>query len=443
VNREFITARNDIPAVSLDIKTVFICVNGLEYQPAGCQVHCIINPTVADCHLMNNLIKLDFEGSNAIISIMQKTLQSAAIRHALTERGLAQKDLAKALNVSAQAVTNWLQGKDFPRPAKLLKLAATLHLTFDELVQVSAPDRPIVAFRKKGSAKTKLFHISKARDIGELLKLLLPYLAEQQVLRTQITSPCTDYRKLQLAVTQTRERLGIGARAVLDYHHLISEFKNCAAVLAPVMWGARQRHENALHIRLPKEDVTFIFLNLDTRIEDFKFWMAHELAHVYTPELAGTDKGEDFADAFAGALLFPKACTAAAYDHAHKQADAEGIISVFQEYAQEHQISLNTVYQQVKGYARNADLPALSVDEKSIHSVRNSCAGPLISEALFKPMPPAPARYIAYCGNLFQSDFFHALKRMYRDRGTGPAYLQQILDLSIHDARAVYEELRR
>lgn len=34
--------------------------------------------------------------------------------------------------------------------------------------------------------------------------------------------------------------------------------------------------------------------------------MTHELAHVYTPEIAGKDEGEDFADAFAGALLFPR-----------------------------------------------------------------------------------------------------------------------------------------
>jgi len=32
-------------------------------------------------------------------------------------------------------------------------------------------------------------------------------------------------------------------------------------------------------------------LNLDTHLEDFKFWMAHELAHVFTPALAGKDEG--------------------------------------------------------------------------------------------------------------------------------------------------------
>ena len=74
-------------------------------------------------------------------------------------------------------------------------------------------------------------------------------------------------------------------------------------------WGALQNHKNALHILLPQERVTFIFLNLDTHLEDFKFWMAHELAHVFTPQLAGKDEGGDFADAFCGRLAVPqRAC---------------------------------------------------------------------------------------------------------------------------------------
>jgi transcriptional regulator with XRE-family HTH domain len=356
---------------------------------------------------------------------------------------MTQGDLAKTLGVSSQAVTNWLKGPDFPRPATLLKLAATLKLSFEQMVDRDTSAQPVVAFRKKGNAKTTLAHISNAREIGELLKPLVPYLAEQQVLRTQITSPSTEYHKLQLAVAQTRERLGIGEQAVLGYKDLIGEFKNCGAILIPVMWGTKGNHENALHIRLPKEDITFIFLNLDTHIEDFKFWMAHELAHVYTPELASSDKGEDFADAFAGALLFPKACAEVAYHDAFKQGYEEEIIATFQEHAHEHEISLNTVFQQVKHYARNNDLPSVPVDEKSIHATRNSNAGPLISETLFDPMPPSPTLYMSDAGNVFQSDFFHALKRMFHARETGPAYLQQILNASIHDARALHEELRR
>lgn len=373
---------------------------------------------------------------------MRKAINTDALNAALVDRGWTQTQLAAAVGVSSQAVTNWLQGKDFPRPATLLKLATTLKLNFEQLVQTAEEGRPIIAFRKKGGAKTTDAHIAKADGIGMLLKPLVPHLSEMQALRTLITSPSTDYPKLQIAISQTRSRLGIGEQAALDYEQLIGEFKNSGAVLVPVLWGAKGSHENALHIRLPQEDVTFIFLNLDTRLEDFKFWMAHELAHVYTPDLAGSNEGEDFADAFAGALLFPKACAEAAYHETIRQANIDGEIRILRKHAITHTISLNTVYQQVNHFTQAAKLPSLRVAEKTIHAIRNSDHGPLVSSALFDPMPPESKRYVAACEHIFQSDFFNALKRMIHECGTGASYLQQVLDISIQDAIALHEELR-
>lgn len=196
-----------------------------------------------------------------------------------------------------------------------------------------------------------------------------------------------------------------------------------------------------MHIRLPAEDVTFIFVNLDTRIEDFKFWMAHELAHVYTPDLTGTLEGEDYADAFAGSLLFPPACAEIAYHEACKQPTEAAEIRVLQDHAHHHEISLNTVYRRVKAYAAFEKLPTPRAAERAIHMARNSRSGPLVSEALFDPLPPDARHYIAASENIFRSDFFHAVKQMILDKGTGPGYLQQVLDFSVGDAQALHEEL--
>lgn len=373
---------------------------------------------------------------------MEKLLNSAAIQSALSERGLTQKQLASAVGTSSQAVTNWLKGKDFPRPASLLKLATTLGLTFDQLVQTSSAGRPIIAYRKKANTKTTDAHIEKAVGIGMLLKPLVDHLPELQALRTLITSPSTDYEKLQLIVSQTRSRLGIGEQAELEYKHLIGEFKDCGAVLVPVLWGAKGSHENALHIRLPQEDVTFIFLNLDTHLEDFKFWMAHELAHVLTPDLSGKNEGEDFADAFAGALLYPKACAEQAYRAITQKSTCDGGMEVLLKHARVHMISLNTVFQQVQRYARANRLTALPINETAIHKVRNTLRGPLVSD-IFDPKPPTPKLYIAACENIFQTGFFQALKRMIHSTGTGASYIQQVLDTSLQDAKALHEELQR
>lgn len=374
---------------------------------------------------------------------MEKLLNSGAIQGVLAQHGITQKELASAVGTSSQAVTNWLKGKDFPRPASLLKLATTLGLTFDQLVLTSDSGRPVIAYRKKANAKTTDAHIAKAEGIGMLLKPLVAHLPELQALRTLITSPSTDYDKLQLIVSQTRARLGIGGQAELEYQHLIGEFKECGAVLVPVLWGAKGNHENALHIRLPQEDVTFIFLNLDTHLEDFKFWMAHELAHVLTPELSGKNEGEDFADAFAGALLYPKACAEQTYRAITQQSTYDGGMEILLKQAGAHMISLNTVFQQVQQYAKANKLMTLPIEDRSIHTVRNTLRGPLVSETMFDPMPPSPQRYIAACENTFQTGFFQTLKRMIHSSGTGASYIQQVLDTPLQDALALHEELQR
>ncbi len=372
---------------------------------------------------------------------MHKVIHSESIKAALTTKGWTQDQLAEAIGESAQVVSNWMQGKNFPRPAKLLKLATTLKLGFDELVKPD-DDQPVIAFRKKAGTKTTDGHIEKAMAMAALLKPLVAYLPDRRALHTTLSLPSTEYTALQLAVSQVRERLAIGAQVVLKYEHLIREFKLNDAVLVPVLWGEKKNHKNALHILLPSEQVTFVYLNLDTHLEDFKFWMAHELAHVYTPDLAGTNEGEDFADAFAGALLFPQACAEATYAKAsHARASTRETLNVLLASAQEHSISINTVFLQVQAYAKAKGLALLNVDQRQLHSTRSSVRSSLVTDALFQPSPPKARELIATAERLFQSHVFGALKQLLIEHGTGPGYLQQILDIGLQDAKALHETL--
>lgn len=373
---------------------------------------------------------------------MSKVLHSESVKAALGNLGWTQKRLADEIGVTSQAVTNWLKGTDFPRPDKLLKLAATLKLGFDQLVESKAT-KPVIAFRKKGSAKTTDGHIHRAEVMGALLKPLVAYLSPRRALRTQIPAPSVDYETLQNAVKAVREKIGIGMQAVLTYEQLIGEFRANDAVIIPVMWGHKLNHENALHILLPEEQVTFVYLNLDTHQEDFKFWMAHELAHVYTPEIAGKEEGEDFADAFAGALLFPRELAHAAYADATKLSAKSAQMAVLRRYAGKHRISLFSVFCEVRKYAEAMAIPLLKVQEADIHALRNVTRGALISESLFRPVPPEPKALITASSNVFQSEFFPSLQKMLHERGTGAGYIQQVLNVSIHDATALHAELVR
>lgn len=371
---------------------------------------------------------------------MHKVIHSEKIKQSLQARGWAQKDLAAALGVSAQSVTNWLKGSDFPRPDKLLKLAMTLQLGFGDLVQTETAGQPVVAFRKKAGTKTTDAHIDNAMVMGALLKALVPFLPPLPALRLQLSAPSTDYESLQTVVSQVRARLGLGEEAAVAYQELIGEFAANAAIVAPVLWGQKQNHKNALHILLPQEKVTFIFLNLDTYLEDFKFWMAHELAHVYTPDLAGTDAGEDFADAFAGALLFPRAVARKTYEQAITgNKTAEG--RVLTEHAKTYGISLFSVFSEVNRYARSEGLPLLRHTAEQIHAMRQIQRGKTMSEILFAPVPAEPGAYIAATKNTFKSAFFESLQRMIKNKETGAGYIQQLMDIPMQDAIALHGEL--
>lgn len=376
---------------------------------------------------------------------MQKVLQGESLRGALAEKGWTQKDLAHELGVSAQSVTNWVKGEDFPRPDKLLRLATTLHLRLDQLVKTdAAPDRPIVAFRRRAATKTTSAHIEMAEAMGLLLQPLVAYLPPLKALRTELPNPSATYEDLQRAVAQVRTKLGVGQHATLDYSSLIDEFSANDAFIVPVLWGEKKQHQNAIHILLPSQRVTFIYLNLDTYIEDFKFWMAHELAHVYTPTLAGKEEGEDFADAFAGALLYPQPLAHKAYEKCRGAPRKSAVVSTLRQIAQKHHISLFTVYRQVQDYARAHGLEPLHLNEATdIHAVRNNDRGPLVSELLFKVNPPEPEAYIGAAKSIFHSEFFGSLKRMLNEQGTGSRYVQQVLNIPLADAAAVHATLTR
>lgn len=371
---------------------------------------------------------------------MAETLRLEEIKGALAELGWTQRKLADTIGVSPQTITNWLNAKDFPRPAALLKLSRALGRGFDQLVVSDVPD-PIIAFRRKGATKTKLEHFEKAKHMGFLLRPLVPHLnASLDLAQTVFRVPSCDYDNVQALAASRREALGLGQNVRLEYSHLVKEFGANGALLVPVIWGAVNRHENALHILLPGDNITFVYLNLDIRVEDFKFMMAHELAHIFTPALCGKDEGEDFADAFAGALLFPKELA----ENTHKKCNGKSsneIVAILQRDAAQHQVSLFTVFTQVNAYRKRHGCGALSVGETTIHKVRSINAGQSVSELLWKGIAPSPELYIQTVRSHFDSSFFDALRLLLNSGSGGIGYVQQILDISRADASAIHAAL--
>lgn len=373
---------------------------------------------------------------------MPKVLNRAAIHEAMESSGLNAATISKKTGVSRESVSKWLKGKSLPRPDKLLKLALLLDLGLGEItLSLPGDHEPVIAFRKRGAAKTTEKHISRAKEMGHLLKPLVPYLPFDQFLcPPTLKQPSTNYEYLQQVVEQVREKIGLAISDTIDFRHLIKRFSEMQTVLIPVLWGQKGHHENALHIFLPDSMTTWVYLNLDVEVHDFKFWMAHELGHVLAPDLTG-DAGEDFADAFAGALLFPGAAASDAYKAIARHSNKGAQINRIKEIAEDALISPVTVYREANRYAEHHGLTKLNLEPVIFGAAKNLSKNYFsVSESIFESKHPSTKEYIAFAREL-ETPFFESLAAYLQEHNKGSGYIQSILDIPLLDAREIHSEL--
>lgn len=372
-----------------------------------------------------------------------KKLNIKIINDTMEAMGFSASAVAKELSVSRESASKWLKGSTFPRPDKLLKLSLLLNLNYDNLVITEDENRPIIAFRKRAGTKTKNNHINRAIEMGYMLKPLVEYLPFDKYIKPKtLKTPSTDYNYLQELSKIIRKDIGLKSTSNIDFRHLVKLFSDKQTVLIPVLWGKKEKHENALHIFLPDSMTTWVYLNLDVEVHDFKFWMTHELGHILSPNLRG-DKAEDFADAFAGALLFPKDLARKSY---HKVMNVKfntgAQINVIKEIAEEHLISPITVYYEINNYANYKKLPKITINNIFASAKNLSKQYYTVSESLFDSKHPKAKKYIKFSDDTLESPFFNSLKNYLLDNDKGYGYIQSILDIPLMDARKISSVLR-
>lgn len=374
---------------------------------------------------------------------MQGALNLVLLKDAMQRAGLNPAGLAKKLDVSREAVSKWLNGQSLPRPDKLLKLALLIGLKFDQIViKADGQTEPVVAFRKKGAHKTTAQHIGHAKEMGWLLRPLAPFLPFDELIRpATLKQPGCDYDYVQKVAAKIREEVGVTPTEPIDFRHLLKKFGELQAVLIPVLWGTKELHQNALHIFLPDSMTTWVYLNLDSEVHDFKFWMAHELGHILAPSLLG-DEGEDFADAFAGALLFPQQLAEDAYRQVMAAKNKGAQINLIKHIAEANIISPITVYYEINHFAKQTDVATIDLTNAIYGAAKNlSKTYYSVSESLFDGKTPDAARYIQVAETQFHSPFFKALKAYLVENDKGAGYVQAVLDVPLLDAKAIYEIL--
>ncbi|MBW1706146.1 MAG: helix-turn-helix transcriptional regulator [Deltaproteobacteria bacterium] len=374
-----------------------------------------------------------------------KELNVKKIIEKLESMGLSQSKLASELGVSRQVVSKWMKSEKFPRPEKLLKLAHRLKLSFDEIVvRLPSEGEPVIAFRKKGTHKISDDYIEAAKYTGSLLEKLVPYLPFDNLSRPpSLIDPKLNYEYIHWITKEIRAAIGATGTSEISFQSLISFFNQHHAVIIPVFWGNKDQHENALHIYLPKTMTTWIYLNLDSKIHDFKFWMAHELGHIKSPDLKG-DEAEDFADDFAGALLIDEDTAKREYIQMCRLRTIPKQINRLKETAENLVVSPITVYYEINKYARHINKSELDLEKnRAIYKATTVFNKQFntVSQSLFKNKKPTASEYIACPGSLFQSPFFDALRSFLRENKKSAGFIQSVLNLPLADAQYLYEEL--
>lgn len=377
---------------------------------------------------------------------MERRLDINYVKSLLTAKGWQQSDLAQAVGVSDAAVSQWLNAEHVPRAGMLVKVAVKLGGDVEKLLVQDSPqplDHPLVAFRRKGQQVTKDFDEERALDQGFALERLAPLLGDSAFKPREFNNPTTQYEHVEELAELVRKELCTADQACVKWEQLISWFSAQGAVLVPVFWGERENHGNALHIYLPTSGHTFVYINLDSEELDFKFWLAHEMAHMLTPSLVGKEEGEDFADAFSGSLLFPQRQAAAAYRECLSATKPYQVIDTLVKYASSSGVSLNTVYMQCKRLAEAKGAAALMIDSTKLHQRRRILDQKVgrIRRHFFDDAPSATT-YVQVCEKEFKTPFFKVLRSYLAQSSEGAAYIRRVLHCSMKDAVALHDGLR-
>ncbi len=372
---------------------------------------------------------------------MEKKINVVVAKEAMASKGLTQSAIAESIGVTKEAVSQWFLDKSFPKPIKLLQLGKLLGLPLNQLVVTDDPNMPRVAFRKMKNRKTTHEHIAKAQGMGMLLRHLAPYLPfDADIMPPVLSNPRCDYEYLQKIALKVRKDISIDADVVIDFSHLIKRFNDLHAVIVPVLWGSKNRHENAVHIHLPDSQSTWVYLNLDTNIFDFKFWMAHELGHCLSPTLEG-EEAEDFADAFAGALLFPRQKAQVAYEDMMSVSGDSARFNKLFAIAIENTISPYTVYYEINHYAKHLGLPALELPNIGGRITTFSKGYKTVSAMMFDGEDITPKNFIEKSVEGFHTPFYSVLGKYLKSTAKGAGIINGIMDMPIMDAHGILSEL--
>lgn len=378
---------------------------------------------------------------------MERRLNHDLVRTTAEKAGYTFTSLAQAMEVSKESVSKWLNGDAVPRPGKAIKLGRLLQLSYEQMF--GARDRsglPVVAFRLTRNRAPTEEHQDRARELGRMYEQLVPYLPFSRFeAPPRLKAPALDYDYLNDLCSALRREMGLEAAVPVSLPTLFKHLsEKLQAVVVPVFWSHRAGGaELAAHIYSPSTKTTWIPFNLDTKLWDARFWIAHELAHAYTFDVLDEEAGELFSDAFAGTLVFPEKLAKAAYEAMRGVRAKSRKLEVLRRFANQMHISPICVAKQIDRYAQARGLEPVQAEYPGIYPALNEStkAEKTVGQEFFGGEEPSVHQLMEVADRVLKTPFFDTLSKYLKANGGDPAFIHALLDCSLSDAKALNSEL--
>ena len=377
---------------------------------------------------------------------MSKSINIEKVKEFMQLKGLNQTSLADAVGVSRNMVSLWFKGESQPRANKLLKLALSLGVKVNDLYNEKPKALPRVEFRKRGNCKiTDEYKVEIQRNV-RILDRLAPYLPEGIKAMNRINNANTDYAFLQrqanefrrtfLNMTETDHLIAFGK--ICDY------LSNTGTVVVPTLWNKGQHKATAFHAHLTDKDLRFIYINADTSIFDIRFWFLHEIAHILTPYMEeGSEESENFADAFAGAVLFPRNLAEALQSKLISAASLSARKELLINTAKELRISPISIFKELEKYC-NFIGETMLLTGKDVYPLTAIVqkSTPSAAKVIFDNREEGSALdFINGSQKHFKTPFFESLKRYLSEEEKGSGAIARMMCIPQIDALEFYKAL--
>ena len=364
------------------------------------------------------------------------------IENALLKNGIQQNELAKKIGVTPQAVSDWFKRKKNPSPRHLMNISKFLDLKFNEIIAYKEKTPLIINFRLTKNKKLDDKLLNKAVELGNLLQHLYSYIELSNPSKiTRLISPQLDFAYIQKVAKVLRDKIGTSSgkifpKSICDY------FQELRSIIIPVFWGEDFPLSNALTIYDPSIEITFVYINIDSKIYDIKFWLLHEISHILSFELP-YPKSEEFSDRLAGAILYPEEFTADCYFNVLEFQRVNEKIDFLIEKAEGMGISPVTVFKQINEYVKYYNKLEFGINESTFYSYlsRKDKDSNTVKRLFFKTQPNAE-EFIKETTEKFNTQFYIILSKLIKsNKNFDVHYLRRLMDISYEDAVSIYGAL--